>query len=125
MPRSGARKNAANNNKKNNNDDNNNNMWRTQVRSPRWHATKSNRGNHPVLGEVRMHRRSGLLYVYELYSVRGRGERVGWLRYDTWTRKQLMKFPLKMARPRDLVKLDRKGLGLPEGRVTLVHTTFK
>ena len=121
----------SNNNKNSNNKNNNtnttknNNMWRTQVRSPRWHATRANRGNLPVLGEVRMHRRSGMLYIYELYTLRGRGERAGWLRYDTWTRKQLGRFPLRLARPRDLVKLDRKALGLPEAPVTLVHTTFK
>lgn len=72
-----------------------------------------------------MHRRSGLLYVYELYTLRGRGERVGWLRYDTWTRKQLGRFPMKVARPQELVKLDRKALGLPDAPVTLVRMTFK
>ena len=103
----------------------NNNSRRTQTRTPRWGVRKSDRANLPVIGEVRMHRKSGIMYVYELYRVRRRGpERAGWLRLDTWVRRALPSFPFPVARERNLVKFNRAQLGLEDAPATFVQITF-
>lgn len=120
-----ARRTNANNN--NNNYNESMAAWsRVQNRSPRWRAQPSNRNGMPVLGEVRLHTRTGIMYVYELYKKHPRGkERAGWLRYDTWVWKALGRFPNRFARPKDLRKFDRKTLGLPAAPATFVQLQFR
>lgn len=102
----------------------NNSLWRTQARSPRWQPSQTNRGNLPVLGEVRVHKRTGIMYIYDLARVSRSKEMAKWLRYDTWVWHALHKFPYKTARVQDLRKFDRRHLHLAEGPITLVHTNF-
>ena len=106
----------------NNNNNNNNNRDPVSARFARHNAAQAAHPNAPVLSEVRVHRRSGLMYIYEIYK-----GRVGWWRMDTGLWGALEKFPRRRASPRELRKFDRKALGLGGGtsRPTFVHMQFK
>lgn len=120
MPRA-TRRNANNNN----NNENDNNNYRqevvTQERSPQW-RTANMQPNGPALGEVRFHKKTGLMYIYQIHK-----ERVGWWRYDTWVWRVLDKFPRRRAMARELRKFNRRALGLAgtDRRPTFVQVGFK
>lgn len=75
----------------------------------------------PVLGEVRYHRKNGLMYIYEFLD-----SRLAWIRYDTWVWGRWQDFPHRTAKERDLRKFDREGLHLnPKKPYTLVRIGFE
>lgn len=78
----------------------------------------------PVLGEVRVHAKTGTLYIWEF--VPG-GDRPDWLRFETWVRGSWRDFPESTAREEDLRRLDRRAmrLGGPRGDPTFARLTFE
>lgn len=77
----------------------------------------------PQLGEVRVHRKNGLTYIYEVVPNK---ERLGWLRHDTWLWGAWARFPNKLANVRDLRRFDRARLDLSgDEPVTFLHCRFE
>ena len=94
----------------NNNNNNRNNYSRRPVEAhwPMYNAKHlANKKNSPPLGEVRWHRKTGLMYIYQVYK-----GRVGWWRLDTGLWDALGRFPWRQANPRFLRRFDRKTLQL-------------
>ena len=56
----------------------------------------------PTIGEVRVHRSSGLIYVYEFNPDT---EKLQWLRRDTFVRGQWRNYPWRTAANKDLAPL--------------------
>lgn len=85
-------------------------------------ANNMNRG--PRIGEARVHRKSGLIYVFE--RIPGT-DRLGWLRMDTWFWGAIRNFPWRTAKPKYLVKFPRRALGLKDtpGGVSVVEMDIK
>jgi hypothetical protein len=100
-------------NNNSNNSRGNGSMWRIT------HKTEM-----PQIGEVRLHKRTGIMYIYGLFPSR-KGERAGWVRFDTLQWKAIGRFPYKIARPKDLLKFPRSAMGLPEGPITTAKLMFK
>lgn len=76
-----------------------------------------------VLGEVRAHDKTGLLYIYEFHPSTGRP---AWLRFDTWTRGALAKFPnAELPDSAALKPLNRAALGLRGQGPTFARLGFQ
>lgn len=63
-----------------------------------------------LIGEVRVHPRTGLWYVYEFHP----DNTLRWLRYDTFVWGALARFPRPVADERDLLSIKRGTLVRPE-----------
>lgn len=112
----------SNNNNNTNKNNNNNNRSPMEAQWARHNAAHASHKNAPALGEVRVHRRTGLMYTYEIYK-----GKVGWWRLDTGLWGALERFPRRRAAPRELRKFNRKALRLGGGvsRPTFVQLVFK
>lgn len=79
-------------------------------------------GTRAVINEVRVHKQTGIMYIYEFNPDTNRP---GWLRYDTWVRGAWRDFPNQRAQETDLRPFDRAGLRLRPGTPTFVTMSFK
>lgn len=97
---------------------------RASIRKPRAPASRV-RTAPASIGEVRVHRRTGLLYIHE-FVPGAKDDRLGWLRFDTWVWGAWRQFPQKTARESDLVRLDRRAmrLGGKSDGPSFAHLTF-
>lgn len=93
--------------------------WRAANNS---NNARNRRNQGPVIGEARVHRKTGLTYIFE--RIPGT-ERLGWLRYDTWWWGALRKFPWRIAKAKHLVKFPRRALELKDADFTIVHSAFE
>lgn len=59
-----------------------------------------------------VHRRTGLLYVYEYYPGT---DRPAWVRFDTSIRGQLLKYPMPVADLRDLAPVPQRQVDIVRG----------
>lgn len=76
----------------------------------------------PVLGEVRVHRRTGVWYVWDF---KPGTERLAWLRYDAFAWNMLRSFPRPVARASELRRFNRTKLGLNGDGPTFVQFKFE
>ena len=92
-------------------------MPRTNAREAPNNAAKG-----PQIGEVRVHRRTGLVYVWEY--VPGT-DLLRWLRFDTFSYGMWRMFPRRVAKVGDLRRINRAKIGMDAGPVTFARLEFQ
>lgn len=94
-------------------------MPRTRTNAPN-NAAAAPAG--PQVSEVRVHRRTGLMYVWEY--VPGT-DLLRWLRFDTFSYGMWRMFPRRIAKVADLRRINRAKIGMEAGPITFGRMEFQ
>ncbi len=84
-------------------------------------ASRGNRRDGPQEGEIRVHKRTGLWYVWDFLPGTNRGK---WMRWDTTVWNMWRIFPAPTARAVDLRRFNRRKLNLEGNGPTFVRVEF-